>query len=176
MSQWVIEEWRKRMEVDAPNRWRTETPGHAGWQRGVRPGDAKKYFMVSCDSHVNEPHDLFASRLDAKYRDRIYRTVVDENGVQWAVSEGMRKVRLREYLFEGEDKLRRNAGADLPQRLQDMARDGIDIEVLFPNKSMSMWSAQDPELVMAQCRVYNDWVWQTYKPYNDRMVPMAAIG
>ena len=87
------------MQVDAPNRWRTETPGHAGWERGVRPDDAKKYFMVSCDSDVNEPHDLFASRLDAKYRDRIYRTVVDENGVQWAVSEGMRKVRLREYLF-----------------------------------------------------------------------------
>ena len=28
---------------------------------------------------------------------------------------------------------------------------------------------------MAQCSVYNDWAWETFGPYNDRMSPMAAI-
>ncbi len=28
---------------------------------------------------------------------------------------------------------------------------------------------------MAQCRAYNDWAWETFGPYNDRMSPMATI-
>jgi hypothetical protein len=41
----VTERSESRMstsEVDAPNRWRLETPGHAGWPRTVRPGDAQR--------------------------------------------------------------------------------------------------------------------------------------
>ena len=41
--------------VNEPNLWRLETPGHAGWPRSARPGDPRKYFMVSADCHANEP-------------------------------------------------------------------------------------------------------------------------
>ena len=41
--------------VNEPNRWRLTTPGHAGWPRTARPGDPRKYFMVSADCHANEP-------------------------------------------------------------------------------------------------------------------------
>ena len=51
------------MTIDAPNEWRLETPGHAGWERTARPQDPNKYFMVSCDSHTNEPADLWRERL-----------------------------------------------------------------------------------------------------------------
>ena len=47
------------MTVNAPNLWRLETPGHAGWTRTARPGAARKYFIVSADAHVNEPADLW---------------------------------------------------------------------------------------------------------------------
>ena len=56
-----------------------------------------------------------------------------------------------------------------------MDRDGIDVEVIFPNKGLSMWATPDPVFAMAQCRVYNDWAWETFGPYNDRMSPAAAI-
>lgn len=161
--------------VDAPNRWRLETPGRAGWARSARPGDSEKYFIVSSDSHVNEPHDLWTTRINAKFRGRLYRVETDDKGVQWLVSDGLRPVRMREYLFEGEDRLRRGAGYDPEQRLRDMATDGIDAEVMFPNKGLAMWSTQDAEFAMAQCRVWNDWAWETFSPYNDRMSPMAAI-
>jgi predicted TIM-barrel fold metal-dependent hydrolase len=163
------------MEIDAPNHWRLETPGHAGWPRSAQPSDAKKYFMVSCDSHVNEPHDLWLTRIDARYRDRLPRIEVDSEGTQWQVLEGMRRVRLREYVFHGEDLLRRSSGADPEQRLKDMARDGVDAEILFPNKGLGIWATSDAEFSMAQCRVYNDWAWETFARYNDRMSPMAAI-
>ena len=161
--------------IDAPNQWRLDTPGHVGWERTAQPGDPNKYFMVSCDSHVNEPANLWRERLDAQYRDRLPRIEVDENGVKWQVSEGMQRSRLLEDHLEGEDKERSKAGADPVQRLKDMERDGVDAEIMFPNKGLAMWATPDPQFAMAQCRVYNDWAWETFGPYNDRMSPMAAV-
>jgi len=161
--------------INAPNQWRLDTPGHVGWERTAQPGDPNKYFMVSCDSHVNEPANLWRERLDAQYRDRLPRIEVDENGVKWQVSEGMQRSRLLEDHLEGEDKERSKAGADPVQRLKDMERDGVDAEIMFPNKGLAMWATPDPQFAMAQCRIYNDWAWETFGPYNDRMSPMAAV-
>ena len=161
--------------IDAPNQWRLETPGHTGWERTARPSDPNKYFMASCDSHTNEPADLWRERLEAKYRDRLPKIEVDENGVKWQVSEGWQKSRLHDTVFHGEDQERQKSGADPVQRLKDMARDGVDAEIIFPNKGLLMWATPEPEFAQAQCRVYNDWAWETFGKYNDRMSPMAAI-
>src|SRR5688572_33383402 len=83
------------LTINEPNLWRLHTPGCATWPRTARPGDPKKYFIVSADAHANEPADLWATRIDAKYRDRIPRVVTDANGVKWRVSEGHRPDRLR---------------------------------------------------------------------------------
>ena len=161
--------------INEPNVWRLETPGHAGWPRSARPGDPRKYFIVSADAHANEPADLWATRIDAKYRDRVPRVIVDASGVKWRVSEGHRPDRLRTDQLEGEDRLRQLAGADPEQRLRDMDRDGIDAEVIFPNKGLSMWATPDAAFAMAQCRVYNEWAWEVFARYNHRMSPAAAI-
>ena len=161
--------------VNPENRWRLETPGHAGWTRTARPGDPRKYLIISADAHVNEPADLWRQRLDRGYHDRLPRVITDEKGVQWRVSEGHRPDRLRLADLEGEDGVRARAGADPVQRLADMDADGIDAEVLFPNKGLSMWATPDPVFAMAQCRAYNDWAWETFGPYNHRMSPAAAI-
>ena len=161
--------------LDAPNQWRLETPGHAGWTRTARPDDPHKYFMVSCDSHMNEPANLWRERLDAKYRDRLPRIEVDEKGVKWSISEGHQRSRLHDSVFQGEDLERQKSGADPEQRLKDMARDGVDAEIIFPNKGLAMWATPDSQFAMAQCRIYNDWAWEIFGNYNDRMSPMAAL-
>ena len=163
------------LTINEPNVWRLATPGHTGWPRSARPGDPRKYFIVSADAHANEPADLWATRIDAKYRDRVPRVIVDEHGVKWRVSEGHRPDRLRTDDLEGEDRLRQLAGADPEERLRDMDRDGIDAEVIFPNKGLSMWATPDGAFAMAQCRVYNEWAWETFGRYNHRMAPAAAI-
>jgi predicted TIM-barrel fold metal-dependent hydrolase len=165
----------QQLTMNEPNVWRLTTPGHTGWPRSARPGDPRKYFIVSADAHANEPADLWATRIDAKYRDRVPRVIVDEHGVKWRVSEGHRPDRLRTDDLEGEDRLRQLAGADPEQRLRDMDRDGIDAEIIFPNKGLSMWATPDGAFAMAQCRVYNEWAWETFGRYNDRMAPAAAI-
>src|SRR5688572_328143 len=98
--------------VNEPNLWRLETPGHAGWRGTARPGAANKYFMVSADSHANEPPNLWVERIEPQYRDRLPRIVVDNEGVKWRVSEGHRPDRLREHELEGEDLLRSLVGRD----------------------------------------------------------------
>jgi predicted TIM-barrel fold metal-dependent hydrolase len=161
--------------VNEPNRWRLETPGHGGWPRTARPGAANKYFMISADCHANEPAALWAERIDKQYRDRIPRVVIDDKGVQWRVSEGHRPDRLRLSDLEGEDQTRAKAGADPQGRLRDHARDGIDGEAIFPNKGLSMWATPDPVFAQAQCRVWNEWAWETFGPYVDRLSPAAAL-
>jgi predicted TIM-barrel fold metal-dependent hydrolase len=164
-----------QLEINAPNRWRLDTPGHVDWTRTARPDDPNKYFIVSADCHANEPANLWVERIDAKYRDRLPRVITDENGVKWRVSEGHRPDRLRVDEMEGEDRLRQLAGADPRDRLRDHARDGIDAEVIFPNKGLSMWATPDAVFAQAQCRVWNEWAWETFSPYYDRLSPVAAI-
>ena len=85
------------IEVNAPNQWRLESPGAPGWARTAAPVSDKshKYFMVSTDCHANEPHDLWAKRIEPRFRERLPRITTDENGVQWRISEGYRPDRLR---------------------------------------------------------------------------------
>ncbi len=161
--------------INAPNLWRLETPGHSGWTRTARLGDPQKYFMVSTDSHANEPPDLWETRIDAKYRERVPRIITDDDGVQWRYCEGYRPDRVRVMSFEGEDWVRSKAGAEVEQRLIDNGTDGIDVELIFPNKGLAMWATPDPVFASAQCAVYNDWAWEQYGRYPDRIVPAAAI-
>ena len=161
--------------VNAPNRWRLETPGHAGWPRTARPGAPNKYLMISADCHANEPATLWAERIEPQYKPRVPRVDTDANGVQWRITEGYRPDRLRLSELEGEDQTRAKAGADPKDRLRDHARDGIDGEAIFPNKGLAMWATPDPVFAMAMCRVWNDWAWETFGPYIEQLSPAAAL-
>ena len=162
------------LSINEANKWRLETPGDDGWQWSARPDAEQKFYMVSTDCHANEPADLWATRIEPEYRDRVPRVEVDKDGVQWRVTEGYRPDRIRVQSFEGEDKLRAQAGADPADRARDHARDGIDMEIIFPNKGLAMWATPDPVFANAQCRVWNDWAAETFADYPS-MIPVAAI-
>jgi predicted TIM-barrel fold metal-dependent hydrolase len=136
----------------------------------------KKYFMVSADCHVAEPPDLWEKGIDARFRARLPRIEVDENGQKWSVVEGHRPVRVRDIKLEGEFAERAKAGSRDPQeRLADHARDGIDAEIIYPNRGLQMWTSPDPEMQTAMCRVWNDWALDNFRGYEYRMAPVAAI-
>jgi predicted TIM-barrel fold metal-dependent hydrolase len=162
-------------QIDEPNRWRLSTPGHPGWKRTARPDDPNKFFMVSADCHANEPANLWVDRIDKRYKDRLPRVEVDADGVKWQISEGWARSRLLDSNLQGEDQIRNKAGATAEQRLLDHDRDGVDAEIIFPNKGLTMWATPDPLFAQAQCRIYNDWATEAYGLYPDRLVPMAAL-
>ncbi|MDG2114983.1 MAG: amidohydrolase family protein [Actinomycetota bacterium] len=169
---------------DANNVWRTETPGNVGWLRSARPDADDKFFMCSADGHTQEPSDFLQERIDQKYHDRLPGLAIakrktddgQEVTEQFQKTEGFRPVKLNwSNPVEGHEKLRHVSGRNPEARLRDLALDGCDAEVLFPNKGLTAWATPDADFSHEMCRAYNDWAWEEFSEYNDRLAPMASI-
>jgi predicted TIM-barrel fold metal-dependent hydrolase len=161
--------------VDLNNLWRQETPGSMAWARSPQPTATNKYFMVSADCHVQEPNDFLSARMDKKFQDRLPGIVLGGDGSKLQKTEGFRPIRIGSYTLEGEDLERSQSGLSPEQRLAAQDRDGIDCEIMFPNKGLTIWATPDLEFSQAMCRAYNDWAWETFASHNDRLAPMACI-
>ena len=162
--------------ADPANAWRAETPGPEGWSRTARPDDPDKYLMVSADCHANEPYDFLSSRIEPEYRDRLPRVEVDEEGNRWMITEGYRPQKLRGGTdFGPEDQLRNDSGRTAETRLADHDADGVDVEIMFPNKGLSMWATNDALFAMAQCRAWNRYAHESFSEHFDRILPAACL-
>jgi len=134
------------------NAWRRETPGAGSWSRSARPAAADKYFMVSADTHANEPPSYLADYIEPAYLERIPRAEVRADGSHWLISEGNRPQRVKagagarsvqerqsyerpeherppQSRMDAEDQRRNAAGREIADRLADQKADGIDVEI-----------------------------------------------
>src|SRR5262245_57708062 len=93
--------------------------------------------IISADSHMAEPPDLWTKNVPAKFKDRA-PTFKDELLVT------------NHHLRAG--------GWDSKERLKDTAADGISAEVLYSTNASAVWLTGDVELEEALVRVYNDWM------------------
>lgn len=179
------------------NLWWRQTPGESGWTRSARPGAPNKYFMFSADTHGVEPAD-YLREIEPEYRDRVPKLETRPDGSQWLITEGNRPQRVRaasrpESGSEGaaggnaatfspldeEDALRNASGRTIEQRLADHAADGVDAELMFPNRGLLSWATPDPVFAMAMCRQWNRWTHRFCGPHmqgdHPRMLPAALI-
>ena len=161
---------------DENNVWRLDTENEAdGWERSPYPDAEKKYFMVSADGHVQEPKDLWKTRMPEEYWHRLPGVTVDDQGDQFQKTEGFRPLRIRNIKMEGEDAFRNGSGKTPEERISALALDGVDAEILFPNLGLTVWATPDAKFSQMMCRAWNDWAWETFGDYNDQLAPMAAI-
>jgi len=132
--------------------------------------------IVSADSHVNEPHDLWFDRLPAGLRDRaprrIQRTpegpweiVLNGSLLGWANLDATEAERM---------EAEREAEASIDVRLAMLATEGISAEVVYPTIGLYGWSLPDAELGVACCRAYNDWIFERLGGLSAR-VRLAAM-
>ncbi len=173
--------WRARIDAvtttESPrNEWRQQTPGPEDWLHTARPDDPDKYFMVSADCHANEPADYLADRVEPEYRDRLPHIEVRDDGSQFSVTEGNRPMMIKPpdaflaqakgerahftQRLEPEDALRNATGRTIEQRLVDQTADGVDIELIFPNKGLVCWATPDPVFADAMCHAWNRWAYE----------------
>lgn len=140
-----------------------------------------KEFVVSGDSHIIEPVDLFKTRLPKQLRERALweeEFTLDEPIVPGGHTEFKK---LHTIGFDGWtiSKYRQTGGetpdGDPDHIIRDMNFDGVDASVMFPNLSLFVLFTDDHELSMAHARVWNDYLVERYLPYKDRLRPTAAI-
>jgi uncharacterized protein len=129
--------------------------------------------VVSADSHMTEPGDLWLERLDRKYRDNAPRVVKNEKPsgapyifvgpgiypltVAGVFAAGRSGDALREHMKHGYEAAR-PSGWDPVERLKDQDIDGVIAEVLYSSLGIVLFNMKDVELQKACLKVYNDWL------------------
>ncbi|MCH8086980.1 MAG: amidohydrolase [Chloroflexi bacterium] len=142
------------------------------------------YNIVSGDSHVTDPADLWTEGLPKEFRARAPRIVKDppgETGDMW-VCEDLPHVTASMAFFAGasrdsydefESHIKevsyrdgRPGGYDPAARLEDMKLDGTEAEVMYPSYALTLYRLTDAPLQRACFSVYNDWLAQfcSYDP------------
>ncbi len=133
--------------------------------------------IVSADSHVNEPPELWRERLPKEFRRRApHREVRD--GVEYLIVEGTRPRKMAggRIKLEGEDMERSHAGGWNPERrMADQDRDGVTGEVIYPSNGLGIFVSPDPAYQMAMARTYNDWAHEVFGAYAQRFAPAALV-
>ena len=76
--------------------------------------------------------------------------------------------------LDEEDALRNASGRTIEQRLADNAADGVDAELMFPNRGLMCWATPDPVFAQAMCRQWNRWTHAFCGPHMQGATPKHA--
>ena len=146
--------------------------------------------LISADSHVFEPADLWVERIAKEFRDRAPRVVNDIPGMppgSYFIQEGIPPEPLAQGMgvgktpeelgkfiqeFTYEDA--RSGGSDPLERIKDMDQDGVNAEVIYTTLGFTIFWLEDPGLQRACFRVYNDWLAE-YCAYSPKRLAGLAL-
>jgi len=144
-------------------------------------------WMISSDSHVIEPPDLWSERMDADLRDRGPRVVREADGDWWYV-DGYKTMSFLGIQtgarFEGgPDSLRtsatyaevRPASQDPAAYLSENEQDGVWASVLYPSQGLVIYCVPVHDVVTAAMRAYNDWLADFCSHDTTRLKGIAMI-
>jgi predicted TIM-barrel fold metal-dependent hydrolase len=144
--------------------------------------------ILSSDSHVFEPPDLWTKRIDNAFKSRAPRMervgdvdhlviedgqmiagigLISNAGARYDAPETISDHARFEDVHEG--------GYDPAQHLRDMVIDGVYGEVLYPSQGLFYYKVADPQLFSAICRAYNDWLAEFCSVDPDRLKAIAMI-
>jgi predicted TIM-barrel fold metal-dependent hydrolase len=144
--------------------------------------------VLSSDSHVFEPPDLWQTRIDRAFRDRAPRMQRIDGADQIVVEadqvlSGIGLISNAGARFEAPETISGNArfedvhpgGYDPEQHLADMRLDGVAGEVLYPSQGLFYFRIADGALMSAIFRAYNDWLAEFCRTDASRLKGIAMI-
>lgn len=144
--------------------------------------------VLSSDSHVFEPADLWQTRIDAAFRDRAPRIERIDGADQIVVEadqvlSGIGLISNAGARFEAPETISAHGrmedvhtgGWDPAQHLKDMALDGVAGEVLYPSQGLFYYRLKDSALMSAIFRAYNDWLAEFCRADPARLKGIAMI-
>ena len=144
--------------------------------------------VLSADSHMTEPPDLWTTRLDKQFQDRAPHVVEDKEKpghffiapgitpfpVAGGFSNGRSGEELKKHLKSGYEAAR-PSGWDPVERIKDQDIDGVQAEVIYTTLGLALFQLTDVKLQQACFRVYNDWVTEFRSHDPRRLHPVAMI-
>ena len=144
--------------------------------------------ILSSDSHVFEPPDLWATRIDTAFRNRAPRIqridgadqIVIEadqvlSGIGLISNAGARFDAPETISGQGRFEDVPRGGYDPEQHLADMRLDGVAGEVLYPSQGLFYFRVADTPLMSAIFRAYNDWLADFCSTDPSRLKGIAMI-
>jgi len=147
--------------------------------------------LISADSHVNEPGDLWVERIDKQFRERAPRVVENLPGQRpgaYLVLEGVTPIHLAQGMGAGKKpeelprffqastyKDVRPGGWDPAERVKDMDLDGVEADVIYTTLGFRQFWLTDAALQRACFRVYNDWLAEYCAYAPKRLAGLALI-
>jgi predicted TIM-barrel fold metal-dependent hydrolase len=144
-------------------------------------------WMISSDSHIIEPPDLWEGRMPAALGDRGPRVVSEADGDWWYV-DGRKTmsflgIQAGDRFEKDADELRtsapfsdvRAAAYDPAAYLEENETDGIWGSVIYPSQGLVLYSVPNTEIVSAAMAGYNDWIAEFCSHDGARLKGIAMV-
>lgn len=142
--------------------------------------------VISADSHVVEAHDLWRTRVPQEFKERAPLLVHEETTDRLVCDDAvLPPIGLLAGVARGDDEVRTDGrweedvfrgGYDSDVRMDDLARDAVDAEVLFPTIGMQMYPIKDPDFQWALFQAYNTWLAEEFcAAHPDRLFGIAML-
>ena len=145
------------------------------------------YPIISADSHVVEPPDLWTERVEPNFRPRA-PYIVREEGKDWFCCDGYKMIGLAGGTqpgrrFEDPDNVTTHdvlenvlPGAYIPEEhVKDLDTDGVDMSIVYPTLGLWLYRLSDSNLLNSLFKTYNDWVAEFCKPFPNRLKGIAML-
>jgi uncharacterized protein len=140
------------------------------------------YPIISADSHITEPPDVYRDFCEPGFRDRAPHIEHIAGAGDIFVIEGMKvpvplgivaaagkpaeEIRLLDTRFEDLHR----GGWDPEARLADQDRDGVAAEVIYPTVGMAICNHRDPDYKRSCFEAYNRWLAEYCAAHPDRLI------
>ena len=147
-----------------------------------------EFKVISSDSHIIEPPDLWTTRIEAKYRDRAPYIRRGEDADNWyiegdvdlgslgtTVGAGQRYIDPSKMTTKAKIEQIPRGAYDPEAHIQDMHLDGVDAGVIYPSLGLRVFRVPDSGLLSAIMRTYNDWLSEFCGAYPDRLKGIAMV-
>ena len=144
------------------------------------------YRIISADSHVSEPPDLWQQYLEPAFKARAPYMKREEKGdvfycegtsprnMGFHGPAGTPSERLK-GMTRWDDERNRRGGWDPHARVKDMEVDGVDAEVLYTSMGMRMFRVKDAPFQRALFRAYNRWLADFCHAHPDHLKAIAML-
>jgi uncharacterized protein len=147
--------------------------------------------IIDGDGHFFETEEMFERYMDPNLRNYRPRLLSDDEGHNFWVVNGQTSYKRPSIKGAGapgtaappgkkiQAARRASVGSQtlthLKERLEDLDREGIDVQFLYPSFLLHVNAWSDGILAMAVCRAYNSWLAEVCKQAPDRLKAVGVV-